>query len=209
MSAEHVKIDQSGKQFYEIEGNDCKKSITIVGGLDVSIFILVYNANLDLEITVVWENTTVSCAIIVVSAKGVHGAVNFSVILQASHSKADVYALSLLGDNAKAWVNGGIVIAPWIVQAEGYLSEENLLLGEKIQIKSLPMLDVRSNDVKASHGSKIERLDDHKLFYLRAKWLSAMEAKHLMIQSYIQKWLEHGGIAENNEIIEKIFTYLQ
>jgi Fe-S cluster assembly scaffold protein SufB len=48
-------------------------------------------------------------------------------------------------------VNGGVVIDSNIIQAEGYLAEENLLLGEKIQIKTLPMLDVRSNDVKASH----------------------------------------------------------
>jgi Fe-S cluster assembly scaffold protein SufB len=49
------------------------------------------------------------------------------------------------------------------------LAEENLLLGKKIQIKALPMLDVRSNDVKASHGSTISRLDDQKIFYLTAK----------------------------------------
>jgi Fe-S cluster assembly scaffold protein SufB len=95
--------------------------------------------------------------------------IDFAVTLQASHTKADIYALSLLGDNAKAKVNGGIVVSPGIIQAEGYLAEENLLLGKKIQIKALPMLDVRSNDVKASHGSTISRLDDQKIFYLTAK----------------------------------------
>jgi hypothetical protein len=35
-----------------------------------------------------------------------------SVTLKASHTKADIYALSLLGNNAKAVVNGGVVIAP-------------------------------------------------------------------------------------------------
>ena len=55
------------------------------------------------------------------------------------------------------------------MKAEGYLAEENMLLGHKIQVKTLPMLDVRSSDVKASHGATIDRLDEQKLFYLTAK----------------------------------------
>jgi len=43
------------------------------------------------------------------------------------------------------------------------------LLGKNIQIKTLPMLDIQSNDVKASHGATIQRLDEEKLFYLTSK----------------------------------------
>ena len=112
--------------------------------------------------------------------------------------------LSLLGDNAKATVNGGVGIDPAIIQAEWYLSEENLLLGKKISLKTLPMLDVRSNDVKASHGAKIERLDPQKLFYLTAKWLPIADAEQLMITSYVQKALNHSKI-EDETISKYIF----
>ncbi|MBP7848546.1 SufD family Fe-S cluster assembly protein [Patescibacteria group bacterium] len=47
--------------------------------------------------------------------------------------------------------------------------EETILLGEDIQIRTLPMLDVQSSDVKASHGATIQRLDEEKLFYLTSK----------------------------------------
>ena len=66
-------------------------------------------------------------------------------------------------------MDGGIVIKPDIIKASGHLLEENVLLGEKVQLHVIPKLDVHSNDVSASHGAKIHRLDPHKLFYLHAK----------------------------------------
>ncbi len=66
-------------------------------------------------------------------------------------------------------MDGNIVISPDIVKAAGHLLEENIILGERVQIKTLPMLDVRSNDVSASHGARIEKLDAKKLFYLESK----------------------------------------
>lgn len=66
-------------------------------------------------------------------------------------------------------MDGSIVISPDIVKASGHLLEENIILGERVQISTLPMLDVRSNDVSASHGARIEKLDVKKLFYLESK----------------------------------------
>ncbi|NOZ45140.1 MAG: SufD family Fe-S cluster assembly protein [bacterium] len=34
--------------------------------------------------------------------------------------------------------------------------EENIILGPHIHIKTLPILDIHSNDVQASHGAKIQ-----------------------------------------------------
>jgi Fe-S cluster assembly protein SufD len=59
--------------------------------------------------------------------------------------------------------------------------EENILLGDKLKIKTLPMLDVRSNDVKASHGARIEKLDPQRLFYLQSRGLDDTQAKNLII----------------------------
>jgi hypothetical protein len=205
---EPIILSDSSNMSFAFEWVSGEKHISISWTTDVKLFFLIYDATIKLVIDVMSEKCSVSCAAIVVSAWNISSSLDLSVTLKVSHTKADIYALSLLGNNAKAVVNGGVVIDPWLIQAEGYLSEENLLLGEKIQIKALPMLDVRSNDVKASHWSKIERLDEQKLFYLHAKWLSPAAAKHLMIQSYIQKALDHGWEGENNEIIEKIFTYL-
>lgn len=200
-------ISTSSTHSFNFEWQSGEKHIQITWNSDVNLFFLVYDATIKLVIDIIDEKCSVSCAAIVVSAWKIPSNIDFAVSLNASYTKADVYALSLLGNNAKASVNGGVVIGSHIVQAEGYLAEENLLLGEKIQIKTLPMLDVRSNDVKASHGATISRLDEQKLFYLTAKWLPKATAEQLMIQSYIQKALDHAKI-EDESIIQNIFQKL-
>ena len=44
------------------------------------------------------------------------------------------------------------------------------------------MLDVRSSDVNASHGAKIDRLDENKLFYMMAKGLDQKQSQQLIVQ---------------------------
>ncbi len=195
------------KEVYHIVGTNKEDNIIIQWDKEVSLFFFVYDADYKLSIEVVWENTSVSCAIIVVSSNRISSGVEFAVTLKASHTKADVYALSLLGDKAKAQVNGGVVIDPWLIQVEWYLTEENMLLWNDIKIKTLPMLDVRSNDVKASHWATIDRLDPQKIFYLSAKWLSQEQSKRLMIQSYIQKAMDHASY-EQDSFIDEIFEKL-
>jgi Fe-S cluster assembly scaffold protein SufB len=39
------------------------------------------------------------------------------------------------------------------------LLEESIILSDKVKIKNLPLLDIRSKNIMASHGAKIYRLD--------------------------------------------------
>lgn len=79
-------------------------------------------------------------------------------------------------------MDGSVVIVPGVVKVSGHLLEENIILGEDVQLKTLPMLDVRSNDVSASHGARIEKLDAKKLFYLESKGIAPVESKRLMVE---------------------------
>jgi Fe-S cluster assembly scaffold protein SufB len=47
--------------------------------------------------------------------------------------------------------------------------EENIIFGQHISVASLPSLSVASHDVQASHGAKIEKINQEKLFYMQAK----------------------------------------
>jgi Fe-S cluster assembly protein SufD len=48
---------------------------------------------------------------------------------------------------------------------------------------------VRSNDVAASHGARIEKLDPKKLFYLQSKGIDPQEAKRLMLEGFVEQML--------------------
>jgi Fe-S cluster assembly protein SufD len=103
------------------------------------------------------------------------------------HSTADLHIISLLQDQSTCTIDGGVDLHPKVKKVSGHLLEENIILGEQVKIKTLPMLDVRSSDVSASHGARIERLDEKKLFYLKSRGLDSTQAKELMIRGYFEQ----------------------
>lgn len=135
---------------------------------------------------------------------------NISVLLSNNNAKANVYLLSLMWDDAIIKVKWSVDIGKWIKWVSGYLLEENVVLGKKIKINTLPILNVASNDVRAWHWAKVQKLDNEKLFYMTSKWLSSSKSKEIIVKWYINYILEKFDILEKekNEIEELILNYL-
>jgi hypothetical protein len=105
--------------------------------------------------------------------------------INSSNTKSYLNILSIIWDN---W----IVDLDWIIKinkninnVEANLIEENIFIWNNWKIKWVPTLLVSSNNVKASHSCKIERINDEKLFYLRSRWLSKKNAINHILESYI------------------------
>lgn len=182
-------------QIYHLVQQRGTQQIRITGAGEHACLFLIDGGSIDVQIDVDCEAAQLRMACVLVSAYDRPSGVNIAVRLNASGVTADVYALSLLGEGAKATVTGGITLSEHAVKSEGYLAEENLVLGDHVSIKTLPMLDVRTNDVKASHGATIDRLDEQKLFYMTAKGIARHDAIRLLTDAYITKTCEHVGVS--------------
>ena len=64
---------------------------------------------------------------------------------------------------------------------------KNLLLSENAEAFSKPFLRVYSDDVKASHGATIYRLEEEELFYLTSRGINAKQACLLLIKGFCQE----------------------
>lgn len=186
--------DRSQTQIYHITQQTGVKNITITAAGEHNCLFVIDNASVELHVNVGSPSTKVHISCIIVSETSRPAYVTMQVSLLASQVLADVYMVSLLEEGAKVQLKWGIVLSEHASGAEGYLHEENILLGEKVSIRALPMLDVRTNDLKASHGATITRLDEQKLFYMTAKWISRPAAIRLLRDSYIIKACDHVGI---------------
>lgn len=101
--------------------------------------------------------------------------------LEADHAVADMHIVTFLRSHSTCTIDGGVEIHKHVQKVEGYLLEENIILDDDVRIHTIPRLNVASNDVKASHGARIEKLDEKKLFYLMSKGIAKRDAKKLMI----------------------------
>lgn len=176
------------------------------------LFICIENAQLNLEVETCWENAHIEINGILLAKWG--NILQSKVHVQLKHhkGKAKVHLVSFLKDDSSCTIDGNIIIKQWTHNCDGQLLEENIVLGKNIQVKTLPMLDVQSNDVVASHGAKIEKLDPQKLFYMQAKGIAKDEAKKLLIVWYFEvlfKMITHDICASCEEKICSIKNELQ
>lgn len=103
--------------------------------------------------------------------------------LDADYTKSDVNIISIVWNNWFIDLDWIVQINKWIKKVEWFLSEENIFLWTKWKIKWIPTLLVRSNDVKASHACKMERISDEQLFYLRSRWINKDDSLKIMLEA--------------------------
>ena len=163
-----------------------QKTILIPAGNEYHYLAVVMgNSDIDLQLQSEDEHSCVYANCLTIWS-ATPSKVNMQAYLWHSHSAAHLHMVTMLLEHSDAIVHGGVTIAPDIIKAEGRLLEENIVLGKKVKIHTLPQLDVRSNDVAASHGARIEKLDEKKLFYLQSKGISPAESKRLMIEGFVE-----------------------
>ncbi len=78
-----------------------------------------------------------------------------------------------------------------------------IVMGEKSAIKSIPFLDIYSDDVICSHGSAIGTINEDQLFYMQSRGLSKPDATKILISAFGEEVIDKAG--EDNKL-QQIFT---
>lgn len=217
--------------FYKLSEFKTDK-ITIEDNLVVSIFDDL-NKNIDIEI---WENSRVDFYWFLENIEDFK--INFIQNKKSSKLKVRYLILSDNSDTTKAKIysklwsdivksdvkivsfiaNEWFVDLDWIIEIDEKISkvnanllEENLFLWDSWKVKWIPTLLVRSNDVKASHACRMERISDEKLFYLRSRWIGKENALKMMIEAKVKDLFFCISMLDNDfyeklleDILEKI-----
>jgi Fe-S cluster assembly protein SufD len=90
----------------------------------------------------------------------------------------------ILAGRSKAVFNGKIIVRPDAQKTDAKQTNRALLLSDEAQINTKPQLEIFADDVKCTHGAAIGQLDEEALFYLRARGLTANEARDLLIHAF-------------------------
>lgn len=76
-----------------------------------------------------------------------------------------------------------------------YLSQKVLMLDDKTVVHAVPSLEIRTNDVKASHGATVTRLTAEDLFACTARGIGPTEAKAMLVDGFLQELVARMPIA--------------
>jgi Fe-S cluster assembly protein SufD len=91
---------------------------------------------------------------------------------------------AIIGERGRGVFNGKVIVERGCQRIDAQQRNDNLLLGEHAEIDTKPELEIYANDVKCSHGSTVGELDDEQLFYLRARGLSAADARRVLTAAF-------------------------
>ncbi len=110
------------------------------------------------------------------------------------HAKAhcpshEVYK-GILGGRARAVFNGKIIVRIDAQKTDAKQTNRALLLSDNATINTKPQLEIFADDVKCTHGAAIGQLDDDAIFYLRARGLTYLEARDMLIHAFAGEILD-------------------
>lgn len=123
----------------------------------------------------------------------------------ARDTGCDLLWRGLAAGRGRAVFHGGIVIRAGADGSAATLSNKNLLLSENAEIDTQPVLEIHADEVTASHGATVGRLDPTHLFYLRARGIPESQARAMLTAAFCRETLATLG---NLALIEMLTSIL-
>ncbi|HEX8516428.1 MAG TPA: Fe-S cluster assembly protein SufD [Bacteroidia bacterium] len=112
----------------------------------------------------------------------------------------------IIEEKSTATFNGKIYVRKDAQKTNAFQSNKNILLSDDGTINTKPQLEIYADDVKCSHGTSTGKLDEDKIFYLRARGLSEASAKKLLMHAFASEVVESIKIGELRDYVEEKIT---
>ena len=109
----------------------------------------------------------------------------------------------IIDGKSTATFNGKIFVRRDAQKTNAFQSNKNILLSDDGTINTKPQLEIYADDVKCSHGTSTGKLDEDKIFYLRARGLSETSAKKLLMHAFASEVVNTIKIGTLREYIEE------
>lgn len=111
---------------------------------------------------------------------------NITVTHEAPETYGRVIVKAALFDESRLVVKGMIKIKEGAKGADSYLLAKALIVSPKARAEISPNLEILTDEVKASHGTSIGRIDERQLFYLQSRGIAKEGAKYLLLAEFFR-----------------------
>lgn len=124
------------------------------------------------------------------------GLVSYNTLYEhmAPSTTSNILYKSASFDRAKSKFYGAVKIEKEGVRASASQISKNLLLSKEAKADSAPVLEIKTNDVRASHGSTTSSIGEEERFYLESRGIARADAGKLIVEGFLAEALN--SIAE-------------
>ena len=203
-------INSNENKIEKIFSTTKSESFSLSKNIKFNYLAIVQDSEFYLDIQTEWEQIEWNIFLICFWKWKVISQVNTKI--DNSENKINVFILSLLQDNNIIDVDWDIKVEKNVSNSKRHLMVKNITLWKNVKAKMSPKLDVYSQNVQATHGVSIDKINPEKKFYIESRGLSNKESIELSIHGYIQYILENFDTItdlEKNEIENTILSNIQ
>jgi Fe-S cluster assembly protein SufD len=119
-----------------------------------------------------------------------HLHISSNIFHQCRHTTAKVLIKGALRDNARSVFYGNVKIEKDAQDADSFLSDHVMLLNSGARADSIPGLEIKANQVRASHSASIGQIDEEQVFYLMTRGLPEHDAKRSIVSGFLSPVIE-------------------
>ncbi len=102
------------------------------------------------------------------------------------HTRSDVQVKTVAAGASRAIFTGNLLMEKEANFSEALLSDHVLLLSPQARADSVPGLEIKALDVKASHAASVGQVDEEQLYYLESRGLSPEQARRLLVVGFLE-----------------------
>ncbi len=106
-------------------------------------------------------------------------------VFEEKDGRGEVRIRGIARDSAYVTVRGMIEIGEKGAGTNTYLTEEVLMLDPTAKVDAIPALEIRTNDVKASHSATVARVTPEELFYFASRGIPSGIAKDMYVRGFL------------------------
>ncbi len=126
-------------------------------------------------------------------------------IFLARGGRGEVTMKAVVQDTARVKLEGMIEIGLHGGGTDTYLTERVLMLDPTAKVDATPGLEIKTNDVKASHSATVEHVRPEDSFYLTSRGIHPKEARLMCVQGFLAELTERIPVAEwREDVMEKL-----
>lgn len=134
---------------------------------------------------------------IVVARAGDHPKAVIRNTFDARNGGGEVAMRAVAFAKGQALLDGRIEIGLRGGGTQTYLTQEALMLDSSAKIDAIPGLEIKTNDVKASHSATVSRVNPEDMFYAGSRGITPGAVRRMLVEGFLGKLLE--GI-DNEEL---------
>lgn len=104
---------------------------------------------------------------------------------EAGATHSDLHFKTALRDKANSVYTGLIGIEANAPYCEAYQENRNLLLSPGARAQTIPELEIKTNEVRCTHGATVGKVNPEEIFYLQSRGIEPREAIRLIVTGFV------------------------